>query len=78
MKVIVGDTTSLIVLEGLQSLNLLCAVFETILIPQAVLHELSVGSPDIIKQDQAMSNGFRISDTLYQQVAIAYQAAGNK
>ncbi len=47
MKVIVSDTTSLIVLEGLQALDLLCAVFETILIPQAVLNELCVGSPDI-------------------------------
>ena len=49
MKVIVSDITSLIALEGLQSIELLCAVFESILIPQAVLNELSVGSPDIIK-----------------------------
>lgn len=49
MKVIVSDTTSLIALEGLQSIELLCAVFESILIPQAVLNELSAGSPDIIK-----------------------------
>lgn len=46
MKVIVSDTTSLIALEGLQSIELLCAVFESILIPQAVLKELSAGSPD--------------------------------
>ncbi|WMP17617.1 hypothetical protein [Thiothrix lacustris] len=39
MKVIVSDTTSLIALEGLQSIDLLCAVFESILIPQAVLKE---------------------------------------
>lgn len=44
MKVIVSDTTSLIALEGLQSIELLCAVFESILIPQAVLNELSAGS----------------------------------
>jgi hypothetical protein len=53
MKVIVSDTTSLIALEGLQSIELLCAVFESILIPQAVLHELAVGSPDIIKKINA-------------------------
>jgi predicted nucleic acid-binding protein len=53
MKVIVSDTTSLIALEGLQSIGLLCAVFESILIPQAVLNELSAGSPDIIKNINA-------------------------
>jgi hypothetical protein len=53
MKVIVSDTTSLIALEGLQSIDLLCAVFESILIPQAVLNELSAGSPDIIKKINA-------------------------
>ena len=54
MKVIVSDTTSLIALEGLQSIELLCAVFESILIPQAVLNELSAGSPDIIKTINAV------------------------
>lgn len=54
MKVIVSDTTSLIALEGLRSIELLCAVFESILIPQAVLNELSVGSPDIIKTINAV------------------------
>ncbi len=54
MKVIVSDTTSLIALEGLQSIELLCAVFESILIPQAVLNELSTGSPDIIKTINAV------------------------
>lgn len=54
MKVIVSDTTSLIALEGLQAMGLLCAVFESILIPQAVLQELSAGSPDIIKTINAV------------------------
>ncbi|MDX9988763.1 DUF3368 domain-containing protein [Thiothrix unzii] len=54
MKVIVSDSTNLIALEGLQSIELLCAVFESILIPQAVLNELSAGSPDIIKTINAV------------------------
>jgi hypothetical protein len=47
MKVIVSDTTSLIVLEGLQRLSLLCEVFEQVLIPGAVLDEWQRGSPDV-------------------------------
>jgi predicted nucleic acid-binding protein len=50
MKVIVSDTTSLIALEGLQSFDLLCAVFKTVLIPQAVLNELCAGSHDITRK----------------------------
>ena len=53
MKVIVSDTTSLIALEGLQALGLLCAVFDSILIPHAVLNELVAGSPDIIHKIKA-------------------------
>lgn len=48
MKVIVSDTTSLIALEGLQAMQLLCAVFTTVFIPQAVFQELTAGSPDLI------------------------------
>ena len=47
MKVIVSDTTSLIALDKLESLELLCAVFDSILLPFADLSELEVGSPKI-------------------------------
>ena len=50
MKVIVSDTTSLIVLEALHTIKLLCSVFESILIPQAVLNELYAGSPNILQK----------------------------
>ena len=50
MKLIVSDTTSLIVLEGLQSLGLLCSLFERVVIPEAVLSELEVGSPMVRKK----------------------------
>ena len=53
MKVIVSDTTSLIALEGLQALDLLCVVFDSILIPHGVLNELVAGSPDIIHKIKA-------------------------
>ncbi len=46
-SVIVSDTTSLIVLEKLVSLGLLCKLFEQVLIPAVVLAELQAGSPDI-------------------------------
>lgn len=44
MTLIVSDTTSLIVLEELHSLDLLCALFERVVIPEAVLLELEAGS----------------------------------
>ena len=47
MKVIVSDTTSLIALDKLEALELLCAVFDSVLLPFAVLSELEVGSPQI-------------------------------
>lgn len=47
MKLIVSDTTSLIVLDELKSLDLLCRLFEGVLIPEAVLAELQVGSPKV-------------------------------
>lgn len=50
MKVIVSDTTSLIVLEGLDALDLVCKVFESVLIPQAVFSELAAGSPNIAQK----------------------------
>ena len=46
-SVIVSDTTSLIVLEKLASLGLLCKLFEQVLIPAVVLAELQAGSPNI-------------------------------
>ena len=46
-SVIVSDTTSLIVLEKLASLGLLCKLFDQILIPAVVLAELQAGSPNI-------------------------------
>ena len=45
--VIVSDTTSLIVLEKLQALDLLCQLFDRVLIPAVVVAEMRVGSPDI-------------------------------
>lgn len=53
MKVIVSDTTSLIVLEGLEALDLVCKVFESVLIPQAVFNELAAGSLNIAQKLQA-------------------------
>lgn len=53
MKVIVSDTTSLIVLEGLEALDLVCKVFESVLIPQAVFNELAAGSPNIAQKLRA-------------------------
>ena len=47
MKVIVSDTTSLIALEKLESLGILDAIFDSVLLPFAVLSELEVGSPQI-------------------------------
>ncbi len=46
-SVIVSDTTSLIVLEKLSSLGLLCKLFDQVLIPAVVLAELQAGSPNI-------------------------------
>lgn len=43
--VVVSDTTSLIVLEKLASLGLLCELFAQVLIPAVVLAELQEGSP---------------------------------
>ena len=45
--IIVSDTTSLIVLYKLDSLHLLCKLFEQVLIPTVVMDEIQVGSPDI-------------------------------
>lgn len=45
--IIVSDTTSLIVLEKLESLGLLCRLFGRVLIPSVVLAEMQVGSPQI-------------------------------
>ena len=47
MKVIVRDNTSLIALDKLESLDLLGAIFDSVLLPFAVLCELEVGSPHI-------------------------------
>ena len=46
-SVIISDTTSLIVLEKLAALGLLCKLFEQVLIPAVVLAELQAGSPNI-------------------------------
>lgn len=45
--VIVSDTTSLIVLEKLQAMDLLCKLFDRVLIPAVVVAEIQVGSPHI-------------------------------
>ncbi len=47
--IIVSDTSSLIVLEKLESLDLLGELFERVLIPEVVLSEIQAGSPDIAK-----------------------------
>lgn len=44
-SVVVSDTTSLIVLEKLQRLELLCQLFDQVLVPEVVLRELEAGSP---------------------------------
>ena len=53
MKVIVSDTTSLIALDKLESLGLLGAIFDSVLLPFAVLSELEVGSPQIREKLEA-------------------------
>lgn len=45
--IIASDTTSLIVLEKLDSLYILCELFDRVLIPSIVLDEMKVGSPSI-------------------------------
>ena len=47
MKLIVSDTTSLIVLESLGALDLVCSLFGGVILPSAVVAELEAGSPDI-------------------------------
>ena len=53
MKIIVSDTTSLIVLESLEALDLVCKLFDSVLIPQAVFTELCVGSANIRQKLQS-------------------------
>ena len=48
--IIVSDTTSLIVLEKLDSLHLLCDLFKQVLVPTVVMEEIAVGSPDIYEK----------------------------
>ena len=45
--VIVSDTTSLIVLEKLHALDLLCKLFDRVLVPAVVMAEMRAGSPHI-------------------------------
>ncbi len=47
MNLIVSDTTTLIVLERLNALSMLCSLFDKILIPQAVMDELLTGNSEI-------------------------------
>jgi|GEM_PF-527535 len=47
MNLIVSDTTTLIVLERLDALSMLCSLFDKILIPQAVMDELLSGNSEI-------------------------------
>ncbi len=46
-NLIVSDTTTLIILERLDALSMLCSLFEQILIPQAVMDELLNGNSEI-------------------------------
>jgi predicted nucleic acid-binding protein len=45
-SIIVSDATSLIVLDKLRALDLLCKLFEQVLVPQVVLAEVTVDSSD--------------------------------
>ncbi len=47
MNLIVSDTTTLIILERLDALSMLCSLFDQILIPQAVMDELLTGNSEI-------------------------------
>jgi len=47
MTLIVSDSTTLIVLERLDALSMLCSLFNKILIPQAVMDELLSGNSKI-------------------------------
>jgi len=47
MNLIVSDTTTLIILERLDALSMLCSLFDQILIPQAVMDELLEGNSKI-------------------------------
>lgn len=47
MNIIVSDTTTLIILERLDALSMLCSLFDQILIPQAVMEELQQGNSEI-------------------------------
>jgi predicted nucleic acid-binding protein len=47
MNLIVSDTTTLIVLERLDALSMLCSLFDQILVPQAVMNELLSGHSEI-------------------------------
>ena len=51
-QIIVSDATSLIVLEKQQRLALLCDLFEQILVPEKVYHELLLG----LHNDQCLSS----------------------
>jgi predicted nucleic acid-binding protein len=46
-NLIVSDTTTLIILERLDALSMLCSLFDQILIPQAVMDELLNGNSEI-------------------------------
>jgi len=48
--IIVSDTTSLIALEQLEALHLLCKLFSKVLVPTGVMEELAFGSPDIYEK----------------------------
>lgn len=55
MKVIVSDTTSLIALEGLATLDLLGKLFQQVVIPEVVFNELVAGSQTIAHQIQTLA-----------------------
>lgn len=56
-RVIASDTTTLIVLEKQQRLGLLCELFEQVLIPEKVYHELLAGlqNDDVLKVASCIS-----------------------
>jgi hypothetical protein len=59
MNLIVSDTTTLIILERLDALSMLCALFDQILIPEAVMDELRHGNSEIDELKQ-LAGGYNV------------------
>ena len=73
MKLIVSDTTTLIVLERLNALSMLCSLFDKILIPQAVMDELLSGNLEISELMQQAGCYELVSVTASERLLELYQ-----